>query len=99
MFLAMAVAVVAEGVQVLLAPLAWTFVDSAVDLVAMALETWILGFHLLLLPTFVVEFVPLIDMLPTWTGCVAAVIALRKHEQNRPPPSPPTPPGKPVIEI
>jgi hypothetical protein len=99
MFLAMAVAVVADGLQVLLAPLAWTFVDSAIDVVAMVLETWILGFHLLLLPTFVVEFIPVIDMLPTWTACAAAVIALRKHEQNRPPPAPPAPPGQPVIDI
>jgi len=99
MVLAMTVAVVADGLQLLLLPFAWTFVESAVDVVAMVLTTWILGFHLLLLPTFVVEFIPVIDMLPTWTGCVAAVIALRKHEQNRPPPAPPAPPPRPAIEI
>ena len=99
MFLAMTVAVATDGLQVLLAPFALTFIDSAIDVVAMALTTWILGFHLLLLPTFVVEFIPVIDMLPTWTACVAAVIVLRKREQNHPPPAPPAPPGQPVIEI
>jgi hypothetical protein len=41
----------------------------------------LLGFHPLLLPTFVVEFLPVADMLPTWTGCVALVVALRKRQQ------------------
>jgi hypothetical protein len=93
MFLALAVAVVADGLQILLLPLAWTFVEDAIDMVAMVLTTWILGFHLLLLPTFVIELIPYVDAIPTWTACVIAVIALRKREQNRPPPSPPARPG------
>ena len=48
----------------------------------MLLTMRILGFHILLLPTFVVELVPLVDDFPTWTACVAAVIALRKREQR-----------------
>jgi hypothetical protein len=99
MFLAMVVAVVADGLQFLLLPFEWTFLESAVDVVAMALTMRILGFHLLLLPTFVIEFIPFVDVIPTWTACAAAVIALRKREQNRPPPPSPSPPGKPVIEI
>lgn len=82
MFLALAVAVVADALQILLLPFAWIFVESAVDVVAMVLTTWILGFHLLLLPTFVVELIPVVDMIPTWTACVAAVIALRKRSQD-----------------
>ena len=96
MFLALTVAVVADALQILLLPFAWTFVESAVDVVAMVLTTWILGFHLLLLPTFVIELVPIVDLIPTWTACVAAVIALRKREQN---PPPMLPPSKPTIEI
>jgi hypothetical protein len=34
-----------------------------------------------------VEFVPLLDELPTWTACVVAVIALRKREQRSSPPA------------
>jgi hypothetical protein len=99
MILAMAVAVIADGLQFLLLPFEWTFLESAVDVVAMALTIRILGFHLLLLPTFVIEFIPFVDVIPTWTACVIAVIALRKREQNRQPPAPPAPPAKPVIEI
>ena len=97
MCLALAVAVIADALQILLLPFARTFVESAVDVVAMILTTWILGFHLLLLPTFVIELVPIVDLIPTWTACVAAVIALRKREQNSSP-APPLPP-KPTIEI
>jgi hypothetical protein len=44
--------------------------------------TWrVLGFHPLLLPTFALEFLPIVDVLPTWTGCVALVVALRKRQQ------------------
>jgi hypothetical protein len=99
MFLALAVAVAADGLQILLLPLAWTFAESAIDVVAMVLTVRILGFHLLLLPTFVVELIPVVDMLPTWTACVAAVIALRKREQRPPRPPPPAAPDKPVIDI
>ena len=97
MVLAMAVAVVADGLQLLLAPFMWTFIDSLIDVVAMILTMWILGFHLLLLPTFLIELVPAVDILPTWTACVAAVIAFRKTGEK--PPPPPPPPAKPAIDI
>jgi len=59
------------------------------DVVAMSLTWGILGFHPLLLPTFVLEFVPVVDMLPTWTACVAYVIWRRKRDQSAPRPVPP----------
>jgi hypothetical protein len=79
---AIAIAVVADLLQIVLLPVAWTFAQSAIDVVAMLLVTWVIGFHLLLLPTFIIEFVPGVDMLPTWTACVVAVIALRKRQQS-----------------
>ena len=82
MRLALAVAVVADGLQLLLGPLGWVFLDQLIDAVAMVLTMRILGFHILLLPTFVVELVPVIEDFPTWTACVAAFIALRKREQR-----------------
>ena len=94
--LALAVAAAADGLQFFTGPFGWVGFDQAIDVVAMLLTMWILGFHILLLPTFVVELIPVADMLPTWTGCAIAVIALRKREQNVPPPEPPPPP---VIEI
>jgi hypothetical protein len=37
-----------------------------------------LGFHVLLLPTVVLEMVPKVNTLPAFTACVALVVALRK---------------------
>jgi len=83
---AMTIAFVADVLQIALMPLAWTFAQSAVDVVAMILAMWVIGFHLLLLPTFLLEFIPGVDMLPTWTACMIAVIALRKRGETAQPP-------------
>jgi len=88
---AVAIALVADGLQIPFqaVPLA----PEIIDVIAMAFTTWLIGFHLLLLPTFAVEFIPVVDMLPTWTGCVLAVIALRKRsEKNATQITPPAPP-------
>jgi hypothetical protein len=84
--LAIAVAVFADGLQFLLGPLGWVFGDQAIDCVAMVLASWAIGFHWLLLPTFVIELVPVLEDLPTWTACTIAVIALRKRQQRQLPP-------------
>ncbi|MBP9901309.1 MAG: hypothetical protein V9H26_05140 [Verrucomicrobiota bacterium] len=87
--LVIAVALVADLLQIVLLPLEWMFIQQIVDVIAMGLAIWLLGFHVLLLPTFAVEFIPVVDMLPTWTACVVAVIALRKREQRQSPLLPP----------
>jgi hypothetical protein len=103
--LALGIAVAADGLQMLLGPFGWVGVDQVIDVAAMVLTTLTLGFHPLLLPTFVVEFIPPVDMLPTWTGCVIAVIALRKRAQRGAVPpiissaEPPKPKDTPVIDI
>jgi hypothetical protein len=84
--LALTVAVTADGLQFLLGPVGWAFPDQVIDLLAMLLTAWALGFHLLLLPTFLAELFPVVDLLPTWTACVIAVVALRRREQNSKPP-------------
>jgi hypothetical protein len=89
MILALAVTVVADGGQLLLGPLGWAFGDQLIDVVAMLLVSWLIGFHWLLLPSFILELVPLIDEFPTWTACVIAVIILRRREQRSIPPLPP----------
>lgn len=73
--------VLTDGVQLALGPFGWAFVDEGLDVVAMVITCAALGFHPLLLPTFVLELIPLADMLPTWTGCTAAVVMLRKRAQ------------------
>lgn len=85
---AFTVAALTDGTQLLLGPLGWAFVDEGLDVLAMVLTSASIGFHMLLLPTFVIELLPVADMLPTWTGCTAAVVLLRKRAQPQPPPLP-----------
>ena len=80
---AYAVAVATDVLQFTLGPLGWAFTDEILDVVALVATTKLIGFHPLLLPTFVLEIVPLADMLPTWTACVALVVVMRKKQ---PPP-------------
>ena len=89
--LALLVAVAADGLQIpfqIVQP-----IPEIIDVVTMGLTIWLLGFHVLLLPTFVVEFIPFVDMLPTWTGCVIAVIVLRRREQRDEASGTPPPPA------
>ena len=81
--LAYAVAVTTDALQFLLGPAGWAGADEALDVAATALSWRILGFHPLLLPTFLIELLPVADMLPTWTGCVALVVALRRFRDPR----------------
>lgn len=94
--MAYAAAIAADAFQLLLGPAGWVIGDQVIDLIAMAVTIAALGFHPLLLPTFILEFFPVVDMLPTWTGCVALVIALRRRRQATQPP--PQGPG-PVIDV
>ncbi|MFO1477379.1 MAG: hypothetical protein U1F98_12070 [Verrucomicrobiota bacterium] len=79
---ALAVAVATDATQILLGPLGWAFLDQALDLMAMILTAWALGFHILLLPTFLLELMPIADWAPTWTGCVLAVVWSRRRAQK-----------------
>jgi hypothetical protein len=86
---AFGVAIATDILQVALGPFGWAFADEILDVIAAVILTSVLGFHPLLLPTFVVEFLPITDLLPTWTGCVALVLTLRRRERaTQPPPAP-----------
>lgn len=93
--LAYAAAVTTDALQFLLGPIGWAGADEILDVAATALMWRILGFHPLLLPTFLIELLPVTDMLPTWTACVAMVIGLRRRQQIGPPP----PADGPVIDV
>ncbi len=93
---AYAVAVVTDALQFVLGPFGWAFADEILDLVAALLVWRLLGFHPALLPTFALEFLPVSDLLPMWTGCVALVVALRRKQQGA---SPPPPSRGPVIDV
>ena len=94
--LAYTIGVTVDVLQLLLGPLGWAFADEVLDVAAMILLWRVIGFHPLLLPTFVLELLPVSDMLPAWTGCVALVVALRRKQQagSRRPPAP-----GPVIDV
>jgi hypothetical protein len=97
MIIALVIAMFADGLQLILGPFGWAFGDQIIDVVAMILISRVIGFHWLLLPTFVTEFIPLLDDLPTWTACTLTVVVLRKREQRAAPPK--ISPDKPAIEI
>ena len=77
---AFAFAVAIDVAQFLLGPFGWAGIDEVLDAAAMVAMTRLLGFHPLFLPTFVLEFVPFTDMLPTWTGCVMLVVRARRRQ-------------------
>jgi hypothetical protein len=103
---AFAVALAADALQLGLGPVGWVFVDEFTDVIAMVLISAAIGFHMLLLPTFVLELIPGPDMLPTWTACTAAVVMLRKRARSKSSPPPidvpsevtPVPPVQPPVE-
>jgi len=92
---AFAVAGTTDVLQLLLGPLGWVFIDEGLDLLAMVLTCGALGFHMLLLPTFIIELVPVADWLPTWTGCTAMVVTLRRRTESQP--VPPVYPAVPTL--
>lgn len=98
MLLALLAAVAADGLQI---PFSIPPLPEIIDVVAMVLTSILIGFHVLLLPTFALEFIPMASALPTWTGCVLAVLALRRAESKTSPPPPPLidPPVPPPPKI
>ena len=55
--------------------------DLAVDTVVMIVMSALLGFHWSFLPSFILEAVPGLDLIPTWTGCVAFVVWRRRKAE------------------
>jgi hypothetical protein len=82
--MAYAVAVATDVLQFALGPFGWAFSDEILDVIALIATIRLLGFHPLLLPTFVLELFPIADMLPTWTACVALVVAMKKERPRSP---------------
>jgi hypothetical protein len=61
-------------------PIGMEAADVVLDLVAGITLSALLGFHLIFLPTFVIETIPVLDAVPTWTAAVAFVVYRHKHE-------------------
>ena len=94
-WVARGVAMTADALQLALFPLfvggAPTGADLAVDVVVGAALTWLCGFHVAFLPTFLAEAAPMLDLFPSWT---AAVLYVTRKSAVTPalPPQPPTEP-------
>jgi hypothetical protein len=67
------IAVVADAIQIGLVPVTGTlsmWVDKPLDVLVMVGLWRLLGWHLVLLPSFVVELIPYVELAPTWTLAV-----------------------------
>lgn len=53
--------------------------DVMVDVGAAVMISLAIGFHWMFLPTFMLEALPFVGALPTWTGCVALVVWQRRR--------------------
>ena len=93
--LALAIALGADGVQLITGAFGWVGMDQVIDVITMIFIGLLIGFHVLLLPTFVLELLPVVDDFPTWTVCTIVVIFIRRRQQRVV--RPPLPPTKPTI--
>jgi hypothetical protein len=88
------IAIVADAIQIvglpLFAPGAISPADIALDVAVAALLARLLGWHWALLPSFVAELVPGLDLFPTWTAAVFFMTrsAVRSAEPEILPPGP-----------
>ena len=96
------IAVVADAIQFGLTPLLFVpatlvIVDAVLDVAVGITMVVLLGWHLVFLPGFVVEMVPMVDLFPTWTLAVLFVTrggAPTPDGASVPPISVSPPPGK-----
>ena len=80
---ALAVAIVADSVQILVLPLfaagGFSPADTAIDIAAAMILSRVLGWHWAFLPTMLAEVIPAFDLFPTWTAAVLYVSWQRRH--------------------
>ena len=90
-WIARALAVLVDLSQVALLPAELTPLNNAIDVVTAAVMVALVGWHWAFLPTFLVELVPFVDLVPSWT--LAVEIATRGGSAA--PPAALPPPGQP----
>lgn len=86
--LALALAVLVDAIQLPLQGASLTgigtlpaeAIDLAIDAATALIISRLIGFHWALLPTLALEFIPFVDLAPTWFVCVSYVISRRKKE-------------------
>lgn len=101
-WIARGLAVLVDLVQVVLPPASLFPLVEVIDVLTAVAMFALVGWHWAFLPSFVAEFVPIADLVPTWT--LAAMIATRGRGAPEPPvvvvePARPGPPkaGPPAL--
>jgi hypothetical protein len=67
------IAVAVDAIQIGLLPVTGTlstWVDKPLDVLVMVVLWRLLGWHLILLPSFIFELMPYVELAPTWTAAV-----------------------------
>lgn len=86
---ARALALVVDLGQIVLLPAFFPALASpvadVVDVAAAAVLILLVGWHWAFLPTFLVELVPVVDLVPTWTAAVFLATRGRAGDQPRGP--------------
>ena len=59
--------------------------DKGIDVAVLVVVSRCLGFHWILLPGFLLEFIPGLELAPTWTACVAYMVWQQKQKHVRSP--------------
>ena len=85
---AWAVAIVADGIQILVLPMfalgGFSPADAVIDVLTGLILSRLLGWHWAFLPTLIAELIPGLDLFPTWTAAVAYVSLRRPPEWREP---------------
>ena len=85
--LALIIAIAADAIQWLVLPIfaegGLSPADAGLDVATFAVLTGLLGFSPLLLPTVVVELLPMADLAPAWSIAVVAIIWRRRSAQRK----------------
>jgi hypothetical protein len=83
---AWAIAIAADGIQILVLPLfalgALSPADTLIDVAVALILSRLLGWHWAFLPTLIAELVPGLDLFPTWTAAVGYVSWQRARAQQ-----------------
>ena len=93
--IARVLAVAVDLAQFALLPVELTPLNNVIDVLTGVAMIALLGWHWAFLPTFAVELVPFVDLVPSWT--LAVMFATRgQSAPGAPPPAPPPPPLPPA---
>jgi len=86
--LAWTLAIAADALQVAMLPLfaggIASPVSDALDIAMTAAMIFLLGWHIAFLPTLIAEFIPVVNLVPTWTAAVWLVTRTQKPPTGAP---------------